>query len=168
MAFKFLRLISGRIKEEEAIVVSAGAGDADKIPALDGTGRLDNSVMPNGIGADTATIEASENLAAGDLVNVFDSGGPKARKADATAEGKEAVGFVLEAVSSAANATVHFEGILSGLTGLTPGARQYLGTTSGARTETAPAGSGNVSQFLGRAVSATEISIEIGDPITVA
>ena len=71
MAQKFLRLLSGVISELEALVTSAGAGDAGKIPALDVTGKLDNSFMPVGIGADSKILPASENLAAGDLVNVW-------------------------------------------------------------------------------------------------
>ena len=46
-----------------AKTTSAGAGDSGKIPALDGSGRLDNSFLPVGIGADTAQILASETLA---------------------------------------------------------------------------------------------------------
>lgn len=170
MADKYLELSSaGRTQEKEALVVSAGAGDSGKIPALDAAGRLDTSVMPTGIGADTATIEASEGLAAGDLVNVWNDGGtPKVRKADATAVGKEAVGFVLEVVTSGANATVYFEGRITGLSGLTPGARQYLSTTAGARTETAPSTTGNVLQTIGRAIGTDTISFEPGEPITRA
>ena len=101
MAQKFLRMLAGVIAELEALVTSAGAGDAGKIPALDATGKLDNSLMPVGIGADSKILPASENLAAGDLVNVWnDSGTAKARKADATVAGKEANGFVLAAVTS--------------------------------------------------------------------
>src|SRR5687768_2963313 len=49
---------------------SAGAGDADKLVALDASGRIDSTMMPVGIGADTASITTSEALAAGDLVNI--------------------------------------------------------------------------------------------------
>lgn len=62
---KYIKQSSGSLVEEAAIQSSAGAGDAGKIPALDAAGRLDNSMMPAGIGADTAAITASENLAAG-------------------------------------------------------------------------------------------------------
>lgn len=55
-------------------------------PALDASGRLDSSVMPVGIGADTATIQTSEALASGDYVNIHDdvAGAFRVRKADAT------------------------------------------------------------------------------------
>jgi hypothetical protein len=169
MAQKFLRILAGVISELEALVTSAGAGDAGKIPALDATGKLDNSLMPVGIGADSKILVASENLAAGDLVNVWnDTGTAKARKADATVAGKEANGFVLAAVTSGNNATVYFDGTDTQLSGLTPGAVYYLATTAGGVTATPPSGSGNVVQRVGRALSATELTFEPGEPITLA
>ncbi len=166
---KFLANVGGRVKEVvSAITSSAGAGDADKIPALDASGRLDNSFMPVGVGADTKTITTSEALTAGNIVNVWDSTGAKARKADATAEGKEGIGFVLSGYSSSASAVVYFEGTITGLSGLTVGARYYLSTTAGTITTTAPSSSGNVVQFIGVAISATELSFEPSTPITVA
>lgn len=114
----FITLINGVKTLVAAVSSSSGASDAEKIPALDASGRLDNSFMPVGIGADTKIIVASEALAAGALVNVYDNAGvPNARNADATVAGKEAVGFVLAAVASGANATVYFEGTITGLTG---------------------------------------------------
>jgi hypothetical protein len=170
MADKYIALVNGRQQEREATVNSAGASDNGKIVALDSTGRLSSSVMPVGIGADTATIQASEALAAGDFVNIHNvSGSPRVRKADASTAGKEAHGFVLAAVASGNNATVYFEGQNTQVTGRTPGARQYLSaTTPGAATETPPSASGNVVQFLGVAVSATSISTEIEDAIILA
>jgi hypothetical protein len=169
-AKKYLSLVSGRIQEVQATVTSAGAADDGKIVALDSSGRLDSSVLPVGIGADTALIQASENLAAGDFVNIHNvSGSPRVRKADASTSGKEAHGFVLSAVTSGNNATVYFEGQNTQVTGKTPGARQYLSaTTPGAATETPPSGSGNVVQFLGVAISATSITTEIEDGVILA
>ena len=91
-----------------ATATSAGAGDAAKIPLLDGTGRLDNSFMPVGIGAETVALVASEALSAGQFVNIWDNAGvANVRKADASTTGKEASGFVLAAFASAATATVY-------------------------------------------------------------
>jgi hypothetical protein len=156
---KYLSNNAGTITEVSGLVISAGAGDAGKIPQLDSNGRLDNSVMPSGIGADTALIAASENLAAGDFVNIHNSTGAKARKADATTSGKEAHGFVLAAVTSGQNATVFFEGRNNQVSGQTPG-NVFLSTSPGLATATAPSSSGNVVQRLGVAVSATEINFE--------
>jgi hypothetical protein len=149
------------------VASSAGAGDAAKVVQLDGTGRIDNTMMPVGIGADVATIAASENLAAGDFVNVHDSSGAKVRKADATTAGKEAHGFVLAVVTSGNNATVYFEGTNTGVSGATPGP-VYLSATAGLTAATAPSSSGNVVQRVGVAVSATAINFEPHPPVVLA
>lgn len=150
-----------------AVASSAGAGDSGKTVILDGSGKIDSTMMPTGVGADTATITASEALSAGDLVNVHNSTGAKVRKADATTSGKEAHGFVLSSVSNGASATVYFEGSNTGVSGLTPG-RQYLSTTAGLATATAPSGSGNVVQVVGFATSATALNFNSGTPIVLA
>ena len=166
-AKKFLRLINGVITEVFGIQTSAGAANAGDVPVLDDTGRLDNSMMPVGIGADTKTIAASEALAAGDWVNVWNSTGAKVRKADATTAGKEAHGFVLATVSSGANALVYFEGTNTQVSGQTPGP-VYLQTTAGTGGATIPSASGNVVQNLGVALSATEVNFERGTPVVLA
>ena len=192
---KYIKNNSGALTEEAALTTSAGAGDAQKIPALnasgvldstivnskttsagagdsgklvalDGSGRIDSTMMPVGIGADTATITTSEALSAGDFVNVWNSTGAKVRKADATVSGKEAHGFVLSAYGSSASATVYFEGTNTGVTGQTPGP-VFLSTTAGVATSTAPSGSGNVVQRIGFAVSATAINFQSQTPIVL-
>lgn len=165
---KYLKNNSGVITEESAVQASSGAGDAGKILALDASGKLDNSFMPVGIGADTAVVVASEALSAGNFVNIWNDGGvAKARKADATTAGKDAHGFVLSAVSASANATVYFEGTNTAVTGQT-GGKVFLATTAGGATSTAPSASGNVVQSIGVAVSATAINFNLGTPIVLA
>lgn len=165
-AKKYLSFLSGRNKEVSGVVVSAGAANDGDIPALDAAGKLDASLMPAGVGVNTVAATASEALAAGDLVNIFAGG---VRKADATTEGKESHGFVKSSVASAATATIYLPGdIITGLAGLTPGARQFLSTTAGLPTETAPAVAGNVAQMIGIAASATTIMFEPEEPITRA
>jgi hypothetical protein len=169
-AKKFLSLVGGRIKELAGLVVSAGAGSDGALVALDASGKLDASVMPSGIGANTVSAIASENLAAGDAVNIYDNAGTATvRKADATVEGKEANGFVQSAFSSSAAATVYTSGnVITGLTGLTAGTRMFLHTTAGALTATPPSASGNVVQLVGIAASATTVMFEPEEPITLA
>ena len=169
MANKYIALIAGRMAEVVALVTSAGAGDAGKIPALDSSGKLDSSLMPTGIGASTASIVASEAISAGNPVNVWnDSGTRKIRKADATAAGKEANGFVLASVSSGAAGTVYFDDELTGLSGLTIGARYFLSTTPGTITATPPSSTGNVVQCVGVAISASSIIFAPSEPVTLA
>ncbi|QIL81784.1 hypothetical protein G7047_19080 [Diaphorobacter sp. HDW4A] len=166
-AKKFIRLVGGVFTEVFGIQSSAGAANAGDVPVLDESGRLDNSMMPVGIGADTAVIASSETLAAGDFVNIYNSAGAKARKADATTSGKEAHGFVLAAVANGANATVYFEGTNTQVTGQTPG-NVYLQTTAGTAGVTVPSATGNVVQQLGVATSATTINFERGAPVVLA
>jgi hypothetical protein len=168
MADKPIQLVNGQLTQVEGTVLSTGAPNAGDIPALDGTGRLDISVMPVGIGADTATVLASENLAAGDYVNIYDNAGtPNCRLAD-NSNNRPAMGFVLSAVTSGNNATIYFEGSNNQLSGLTVGARYYLGTL-GNETATPPtAPAADISQFLGIAINATTINTDIDDEVVLA
>lgn len=168
MVDKYIYNNAGTLTERELLVTSAGAGSAGRGVALDGTGRLDSSVMPTGIGADTASIQASENLAAGDYVNVWDSAGNfRVRKADAASD-KPAHGFVIASVTSAAAATVYFEGSNGQVTGMTAGTVYLSASTPGLGTNTAPSGAGNLVQRLGVATQATAVNVEIGTPIKLA
>lgn len=169
-AKKYLNLIAGRLTQLAAIVTSAGAGNDGDLVALDATGKLDASVMPTGVGANTQAAVASETLAANDLINLWNNAGTiNARKADATTAGKEAHGFVKAGFSSSASATVYTSGnSITGLSGMTPGARQYMATTAGLRTETAPSGSGNIVQMVGVAASANVLVFEPEEPVTLA
>ena len=167
-AKKFLRLVNGVITEIFGVQTSAGAANAGDLVSLDDTGRIHNSMMPVGIGTDTSTVTASEALAAGDWVNIWnDAGTAKVRKADATTAGKEVHGFVLSAVTSGNPATVYFEGANTQVTGQTPGP-VYLQTTAGRGGATIPSASGNVVQQVGVAVSATAVNFERSAPVTQA
>lgn len=148
-------------------ITSAGGGSSGKLVALDGSGKLDSTVLPVGIGADTQIITASEALAAGDFVNVWNSTGAKVRKADATTAGKHAMGFVLSAVASSGAATVYFEGTNTAVTGQTPG-DVFLATTAGGATTTPPSTAGNIVQNIGVATSPTTINFQYNRPITLA
>ena len=162
-------MVAGRIKELAAVVISGGAGNDGDLVALDATGKIDVSVMPAGIGQNTGSGLTSEALAANDLVNVYDNAGTaNVRKADATAEGKEANAFVKQAYTSGQTATYYLSGnVMTGLTGLVAG-RRYLHTTAGLSTGTSPSTAGNVVQKIGDALSATSIAFEPEEPITLA
>lgn len=90
--------------------------------------------------------------------------------ASATAEGKEAVGISLTAVASGAQATIAFGGtVVSGLSGLTPGAFYYMGTLPGSfvMTANAPATLDNVVMKIGVALSASQLLFAPETPITL-
>lgn len=166
MANKYLKNAAGQIAEQEATVVSAGAGDAGEIVALDGAGKIDVSVLPVGVGPEVATVTASEALSAGDYVNIWNSAGSfRVRKADA-ATAKEAHGFVLAAVANGAVATVYLEGTNTQVAGQTPG-RVYLGDT-GAGAAAPATDPGELVQVIGTAVSATAVNFEPQQSILLA
>lgn len=170
MAEKFLErnATSGKVTENEGLQTSAGAGDAGKIPALNASGQIDITMMPPGVGAATQSVLASENLSAGDFVNIYDNvGTANVRKADST-NNRRANGFVLAGVTSGNNATVYFEGKNDQLSGIVAGDRLYLGAT-GAVLTTVPALPTNViHQFLGMALTTTSADVEIDDEIVLA
>lgn len=192
---KFIKNASGALTEQAAVTTSAGAGDAQAIPALNASGILDSSIinskttsagagdtgkvvaldssgkiditmMPTGVAADTVSLTTSEIIASGALINIWNSTGAKARNADATIAGKEAHGFCLAGAGSGASITVYFEGNNTSVTGLTPGP-QFLQTTAGLCGSTAPSASGNIVQRVGFATSATSMNFQSQVPITL-
>lgn len=191
----FLRQVTGGLNEVRTVEVSVGAADANKVPntgatgtidpsllnatvastgateagkvvRLDPAGKLDVSTMPVGFGADAVSMQASEAIALGDYVNVWNSAGPRIRKADA-ATARRADGFVLAAISSGASGLVYFEGTNTQQSGRTPGVTQFLGAT-GVATETPPTAAGSIVQQIGVALTATSVSFEPHMPITLA
>lgn len=161
---KYLTISSGVDTMVASNQTSAGAGDAGKIIALNSSGLLDVTMLPVGVGPDVKLLATSENLAVGDFVNIYNNTGTiTARKAD-NSNTRPAHGFVLASTTSPATATVYLTGINNQLSGMTLGARQYLSTT-GARTET-PVTSG-IHQYLGIAISATELEFESEDYVVM-
>lgn len=163
---RFLRNVSGKITE----IIAAVVGTANSIVATDATGRLDVSFMPVGIGPEVISATATETIASGAWVNVFNNSGViSVRNADATTNGKPAHGFVLAAYVSTNVATVYTPGQTNtGLTALTLGGEYYLSTTPGGATATAPSTSGNIVQRLGIADKTTEIVFVPYAPIEIA
>lgn len=167
-ADKFLRNVSGVVTEISGETTAV----ANAIPALDGTGRLAVAQLPVGVGPEVQTIATSETLAAGDFVNIYKNGAALAvRKADASAVGKEANGFVLAGFTHPTNATVYGMGgaTNTAATVVTLGARQYLSTTPGATVETPVAyGAGaRICQLLGKGLTLTEMTAEAHDYIVL-
>lgn len=168
MADKYQSLIDGREEMVEATVISTGASEAGDIVALGSDGKIDLSVLPLGVGPQIQMIVSSENLDAGDFVNVYDvTGTPTVRKADSTND-RRAVGFVITSTTSPAMATVYFEGRNDQLSGLVAGQRIYLDASGNFQT-TAPslAGGDVIHQYLGKALSATTMDVEIADEIVL-
>lgn len=165
MAQGFLAVVGGKIKQIFAIATSAGAGDAGKVIATDASGKLDSSFLPAGIGANTVVVPTSENLSAGDFVNIYSATGTlTGRKAD-NSNNREAWGYVETSVTSPANATVkRLNTVNASRTGLTAGTEYWLGTAGGViSTPLDPVtDTGKTLQYLGIAKSTTElVTVEI-------
>jgi hypothetical protein len=165
MANKYLTLIAGRDTLVTATVVSTGAPDAGEIVALDSTGKLDASIMPLGVIADVKVMNTTEALSAGAYVNIYNVAGTQNCRLADKSNDRPAHGFVLTAFLISTNATIYFEGANSGLSALTAGARMYLSTAGTASATPATTG---LHQYLGVAISPTEINTDIDDDITIA
>lgn len=160
---KYLALVGGKLKQLTAIAASTGAGDSGKIIAAGTDGKLHASFLPAGIGANTVTATASEAIAAGKLVSIFvDDGTTKMRLAD-NSNGRSAWGYLKEGVAANQSATAYrLNTVMSDLTGLTVGADYWLGTV-GTVTDTPldamdDGNAGKLSQYIGKAISATELA----------
>ncbi|MFN3766840.1 MAG: hypothetical protein ACK4TD_00585 [Ectopseudomonas guguanensis] len=162
MAQGFLARVAGRTSQIFATVISAGVANAGNLVGLGDDGRLHSSVLPVGVGANTTQAVASETLGAGKFVNYHNDGGVfSARLAD-NSNGRQADGFVLEEFTTGTTATVYpLDGTNAELTGLTIGARYWLGTAGGVTAtpldETDAANANKISQYLGVAKSAEEL-----------
>lgn len=178
MPEKFIKLntATGNLEQATSTDVSSGASSAGKIVALDGTGRLDTSMLPAGIGAATIMATASESLTAGDIVNFHDNAGTKSvRRANATDATKPAQGFVLDTVSSSETVAVYTDGqntqvAVGSFTTADVGKKVFLSTTAGGVTATPPSTTGNIIQDVGDIVDVggtVTIDFRVGTPIVV-
>lgn len=160
---KFLALVGGKFKQLTATTSSTGVPDAGKMIAAGTDGKLHESFLPTGIGANTVTAPASEAIAAGKLVNLFlDGGVVKLRLAD-NSNGRVAWGYLKESASADATATAYrLNTVMPAQSGLTVGADYWLGTAGGVITPALDATDdvnvGKHNQYIGRAISLTEIA----------
>jgi len=165
MANKYLSQINGRLTEKEAKVTSSGAADAGKIIALDASGKIDSTMLRN---VESISLTAGEALSSGDLVYIDSNG--EVKKAVADSSGTEADGYVLSSVSAAEAVIVIFEGKLV-TTGLVAGSKYFLSdTTAGdiVSNSSLPTASGHVIQYIGKAISETELIFEPSEGIVLA
>ena len=164
---KYLSNNAGQIQEVVSVNTSAGGADANKIIALNASGKIDASMLLATDVEDAYMATASENLAAGDNINVWNDGGsPKVRLAD-NSNNRPAHGFLKAAILLGATGLVYKEGTNDQLTGLAPGTVYFLGTAGGT-TATAPTGTGVIVQRIGIAYSTTDLDFERAQPILLA
>lgn len=152
-------------------VIGPASSSTDNLAVFaDSTGKLlkDSNVALADILRDlTVNITASEDLLAGDLVNIFDNAGTaNVRKADAT-NGRRANGFVVSGATTGNTVKVYGPGKCNNvLTGLTPGDTYYLSNAAGLVSTNAPVDtSGYIHQEVGTALSASELEFNPKTPI---
>lgn len=123
------------------------------------------SLLTQVLGASNSAV-ASVALPARSLIYIKADG--TVALADATAEGKEADGFISLPYDLGTTATYYtVGGTMGGLTGLTPGVDYFMGTTPGTLTSVVPTTTGNVVLKVGTALSTTQLLFKPETPITL-
>jgi len=108
-------------------------------------------------GSPIFTVEATENIAASGLINIYDVAGvTKIRNANATDHTKPCMGFAPAAIASGASGNIVLRGFLS-LSGVVAGYVYYLHTVDGQAVHPKPAGVGNLQQVIGWGLDSTTI-----------
>lgn len=110
-------------------------------------------------------VQASENIAYGNLISLWlNAGILQVRNAKADVAGKFCDGFCSTPggiTSGTVGELMLRRGLISNLSGLTIGQRYWLSATVlGGFQNTAPVAAGNVEQYLGMAMSTTELYID--------
>ncbi len=158
---RLIALVANKLAEYVPILLSAGVSSSGSVAALDGSGRFDISFMPTGLGADVATMTASEAISAGAFVNIWSNAGAFAvRNADGAVANKQADGFVLSAIASGASGLVYFQGINTAVTGQVPGLVFLSDTAVGAAATMGATIAGHTFQQIGLALTATTIQFD--------
>lgn len=156
----YLYIKNGTVAKFTAINKSTGTDDKDKIVSTNADGKIDLTLIPEGIGDSANTFPATETMSAGAFVNLFDdTGTAKIRLAD-NSNGRPAHGFIKTAASTGETVTVYHLGATNTYLAVEIGARYYLGTTGSVvklPVDPDSAASGTIHQFLGIAKSTTEL-----------
>lgn len=160
MADKYIAISGSGEVERAGTVTSAGVGNAGQIVALDANGLLDSSVMPAGITPDQKAGTSNGAITAKDMVYV-ETAGTIARATAAAGTPHRADGWATTSVATGQPVIMMLEGKISGLTGLVAGTKYFLSnTTAGGLTSTPPSATGEIWQYVGTALSTTELNFE--------
>lgn len=166
MADKYLELNAAGRPQQKEPATTGGAGQAGKIIALGNDGLIPPSMLGS-VGTPSLSANASENLTAGDFVNIFYTGGAvNARKANATDSTLPANGYVVTSVSSGSPVDVYTDGFnsqipLASFTTADVGKRVFLSTTAGTITLTPSI------DTTGRLVQMLGVIFGVGGTVTV-
>lgn len=111
-------------------------------------------------------LPASENIVGGAMVHVFDSGAGvmKFRNANATDNSRQANGFLNVSggiLTGSYGEVILGSGLCPLITGMTPGGRYFLSTTNGLIVNLEPVAAGNIGQYIGYALGASLLYVDI-------
>lgn len=153
---------TGDLAEVAATQSSAGPSSAGLIVALDASGQINATMLPT---TGSTTLTASEAIAAGSMINLWNNAGViNVRNAD-SATNKKAHGFVNGAIASSASGQVEVgNGDNTGVTGLTIGDEYFL-SSAGTVTATVPTASGSTLQKVGVAQATNQLQVILGPAI---
>lgn len=126
-------------------------------------------VMDWELGTTQLAFTAGEGLNAGDFVNIYDDSGEiKVRKADRSAPNgsRSANGYVLSNVFAGDTVVMYLSGVNTAFTGLSPNENYALDVNGAIVPLTSiVAVEGEILQYLGLAISATHLLVQIQLPI---
>lgn len=157
---------------------SAGTVDAALVGLDSSLGTLDNDVdsletrvaslegSASSATTSTVVVAYSGTVAVGDAVYINSSGACVRAQANSVAT-TFPVGFITAVNGS--NATVAIAGLATGHSGLTPGQRYFLSsTTAGGISSSAPTAAGQYVTQIGIALSATSIILQVHPPVLLS
>jgi len=154
----------GDLGVKTTIQESAGAGDADKIPATGADGKLDLTFLPDAIQPISHSGTFGGTVAAGKFIFADSADAYKIKAATNTGVATKAGGFVMAGGAADDPATYYSGGKVTGLTGITANAKYYL-DTAGGYTTTAPTAAGSIVQVVAIGIDSTSLEITIGDAV---
>lgn len=175
-ADKYLSINGGVVTEVSGTTTSV----ANKIVALDASGKLHSGMMPAGTTGQSFTAPAYENIPAGSFVNVFEDGETvKIRKADADNTAMKAHGFSIAGQSTTGQDCIMFfagqkldtaYGVSAGVGGTEYYLGGATGSNNGKAVTSAPtyAGGARILQRLGYSLGGTAFVFDPGPAIVLA
>lgn len=151
---------------QQGIGVVTGAQTQDTTNFLAAPQKIQDTLHIGRMSAIQVVCGDGGGMAAGHMVNLYDGGGLRARRAQANSMTTRAHGYVDQAVANGDVCAVYlWAGYLLG-GGLTTGATYYLSSsTPGALTTTAPVTPGMIRQEVGVGLSGIDLAVKIATPI---
>jgi len=146
---------------------------ATKKPLVQTNGKIEElqagDTIESGVEGISALNNTGSQIDKGKAVHLKNNAGTlECELADASDNTKPCHGFAAANIPNSQSGTILRDGVMTDLSGLTPGADQWLSETAGAITETVPTTSGAINQVVGQAISTTSFEIDIEPEVRLA